>query len=202
MTKNQVHLRNSVLFLFLLAAAIYRICTPSMLPTWANFTPVGAMAIFSGTYFKPTWKAYILPIGILLLSDMVVNKILLNTYNPFYSGVWATYLAFILITWLGTKIKNVNLFSVLLASLSGVIIHWLITDIQPWLSSTPADGMFYYTKNLSGYLKSLYMAIPFEVNFLQGTLLFNCILFGAFEWLQKQYPALKTHTISTPFTTS
>jgi hypothetical protein len=37
----------------------------------------------------------------------------------------------------------------------------------------------------------LVAAIPFELNFLAGTVVYSAILFGAFEWMKKRYSALQ-----------
>jgi hypothetical protein len=50
-----------------------------------------------------------------------------------------------------------------------------------------------YPKTLDGYFTSLVAAIPYERNFLVGTLAYSGILFGLFEWAKSKYTSLQTH---------
>ena len=72
MTSN--HARLTVLLSAIVAAAALR-----LVPHPPNFTPIGAMALFSGAYFGRRWLAFAAPLGALLLSDAVLG---------FYAGMW------------------------------------------------------------------------------------------------------------------
>ena len=37
----------------------------------ANFSPIGAMALFSGAYFTKQWKAFAFPLLMLFISDFI-----------------------------------------------------------------------------------------------------------------------------------
>jgi len=43
---------------------------------------------------------------------------------------------------------------------------------------------------LAVYGQRLITAIPFELRFLGGTILYSAMMFGTFEWMQKKYPQL------------
>ena len=60
-------LRAVIVACFILFAAVVRI-----LPHPWNFTPVGAMALFSGAKLGRTLKAFVLPLSALLLGDLSV----------------------------------------------------------------------------------------------------------------------------------
>ena len=77
MTSN--HARLIALLSAIVAAAALR-----LVPHPPNFTPIGAMALFSGAYLGRRWLAFAAPLGALLLSDLVLG---------FYSGMWVQYLA-------------------------------------------------------------------------------------------------------------
>ena len=57
MTLQKINTRNIVLALIIIALTAIRLLTFKY-QVWSNFTPVGAMAIFSGVYFNEKWKAY------------------------------------------------------------------------------------------------------------------------------------------------
>jgi hypothetical protein len=86
---------------------------------------------------------------------------------------------------IGTMIKKVNVGSVLLASLAGVAVHWLIMDL-PWLYGT------LYPHTLAGYGQSLIAAIPFEKNMVLGDVVYGAILFGGFELAKTKYNVLRS----------
>ena len=79
--------------------------------------------------------------------------------------------------------KSINRF--LGSSLAIVFIHWIVTDIGIWLGSS------IYPQTLSGLWACLVAAIPYEMNFLAGTLCYGVILFGSFEVLKRKMPALQ-----------
>jgi hypothetical protein len=186
MSLQKINLRNSVLILMMVFAAATRLININHLSGWANFTPVGAIALFGGTYFSDKWKAYLVPLVKLFISDIVLDYIYFGKFVLFYGGFLPVYLSFAIMVLIGTYIKKVNVTNVAFGSLASVLIHWLITDIDPWLHGTM------YAKSFYGYGESLIAAIPFEKNMLLGDLVFGVILFGGFELSKRKYIFLRT----------
>lgn len=85
-------------------------------------------------------------------------------------------------------IKHVTMATVLRSIFVCVFIDWIVTDLGVWL------GGMLYAKTLSGFIDCLIAAIPFELSFLEGTLLYSALLFGAFEWMQQKYGVLRKQT--------
>ena len=151
----------------------------------SNFSPVGAMALFGGIYFKKHWKAFLFPIFSLLVSDLILQSFVFDDKTGFlYGGWYYVYGAFVLMVAIGRFVKKVSVKNILLASMATVLIHWLLTDFSVWYGSKV------YSQDLAGYWQCLIMAIPFEGRFLAGTIIYSAILFSAFEWLQYKYPVL------------
>jgi|KBSSwiS6_1023812.scaffolds.fasta_scaffold17642_2 hypothetical protein len=154
----------------------------------ANFSPIGAMAIFGGAYFNRKWKAFSFPLLALFISDFILHQTVFEAYsNGFlYSGWYWVYGAFALMTvtgrWVLTKI-TINRF--LISVLVCVLIHWIVTDLGVWLGSKT------YAQNFYGFIACLTNAIPYEWRFLAGTLVYGVILFGLFEWMKRKYPVLQ-----------
>lgn len=185
MSLNKINVRNWVLVFMILAAAATRFIGFGEQSTWSNFTPVGAIAMFGGTYFTNKFKAYLVPLITLFVSDIFVNYSYSGEWTLFYDGFAWVYVCFAAMVFIGTLIKNVNFNTVLAGSLVGVLIHWLVTDIQPWLTGTM------YNKDITGYYQSLIAAIPFEKNLLIGNLVFGAILYGGFELAKSKFGILK-----------
>ena len=182
--------RGLVLFVFILAVALLRVIlnfsdSVSML---ANFSPIGAMALFGGAYFSTRWKGVLLPVLTLFVSDFILHQTVFRQYgNGFlYSSWYMVYGAFAMMAIAGHLImKHVTVNRFVISALVCVFIHWIVTDIAVWYGSTV------YTQNLAGFVHCLVVAIPFELKFLAGTVIYGAIMFGAFEWLQNRYTSLK-----------
>ncbi len=179
-----MNIRNAVLLLILLLAVSFRFIGFGEQYAWANFTPVGAIALFAGTYFKDKVKAFIVPLAILLLSDLLLTYKLTGSLNPYYAGIELVYISFAVMVYFGSLIKKVNISSVVLTSLAAVFIHWILTDIHPWLMGP-------YSKDFSGYVAALVAAIPFEKNLLLGNLIFSAIMYGGYELVKTRVSVLK-----------
>ncbi|MDQ8006179.1 MAG: DUF6580 family putative transport protein [Pedobacter sp.] len=151
----------------------------------ANFTGIGAVAIFSGSYFRNKFAAYLLPMLVLLLSDLGLAVVMGKNW-AFYTGWYYTYIAFALMVLVGQLlVKKVTIGNVFAASLVGVFIHWIISDFGVWFGST------FYPQTLAGFWACLVAAIPFELKFLYGTLIYGVIMFVGFEALKAKFPSLK-----------
>lgn len=168
--------------------AAFRGLSPESFGAWANFTPVGAIALFGGVYLKNKWQAFLIPLVVLLASDLVLNYVYFGKFTLYYEGVLWVYLAFALIVLLGKAMKTVKPLSILLSAFGAVLIHWIVTDFGVWLNN-PA-----FEQNLSGFIHCLVLAIPFEKNFLGGTLLYSAVMFGGFELLKSYFPKLAVAT--------
>lgn len=154
----------------------------------AQFSPVGAMAMFGGAFFNRTWKALLFPIGMLFLSDIIMQQTVHSGYTTgfMYAG-WAwVYVAFLLMVVAARLImKNITPGRFLISVLAVVLIHWIVADIGTWLES----GL--YAKNPAGFIECLTLAIPFELRFLAGTFGYGVVLFGGFALIRQRYPSLQ-----------
>ena len=180
--------KDTAILLFIVITAIWRILIYSIphISAVNNFSPLGAMALFGGAYLT-RWKGIAFPILTLWLSDVFLNRIVFyGEWDLFYEDFMWVYGAFALMAligrWLQTN-KSINRF--LGSSLAIVFIHWIVTDIGVWLGSS------IYPQTLSGLWACLVAAIPYEMNFLAGTLCYGVILFGSFEVLKRKMPALQ-----------
>lgn len=186
MSLRNLNARNSVLLLMIIAAAATRFIHLGEQSAWSNFTPIGAIALFGGTYFTNRYKAYAVPLITLLISDIFITHSYTGEWTLFYGGFAWVYICFAAMVFIGSFIKKATIINVFAASLAGVLLHWLVTDIQPWLGGT------LYSKGIEGYFQSLIAAIPFERNLLFGNLLFGAILYGGFELAKSKFSILKS----------
>jgi hypothetical protein len=184
--ENKSKYRTAILLLFMLLIVGLRVIAPLSpeFRTIANFSGIGAIALFGGAYFRNNVAAFLLPVLVLLLSDLGLAMTMGVDYG-FYQGWYYTYIAFVLMVLVGKlMINKVNVQNVLGASLAAVLVHWIVADFGVWFGST------FYPQTLMGFWACLVAAIPFELNFLYGTLGYSALLFGIFETLKVKYPAL------------
>jgi len=181
--------RTILLLLIMFVVAALRLLThfTDHISSISNFTPIGAMALFGGAAFKGKIKPFLFPLFTLFISDMVLS---FTIYADFRSGLlygswYWTYAAFALMVVTGKLlIKNANVKSIVFGVLVTTVIHWLVSDIGACLNEKTTEAM------LSHYGQRLLTAIPYELNFLVGTLIYGGLMFGSFEWLQRRYPAI------------
>lgn len=190
MTMIKLNPRTAVLLIFIATTAAVRVIFNFNydISPLANFSPLGAMAIFGGAYFNKVWKAFAFPLLMLFISDFTLHQTVFKAYSNglLYGGWYWVYGAFALMTLIGRWLqKKLTVHRFLFSVLICVLIHWIITDLGMWIGSTS------YTQDINGFLTCLANAIPYEWRFLTGTLVYGIILFGSFEWMKRKYARLK-----------
>jgi hypothetical protein len=169
MTAN--HSRIVALLCAILVAAALR-----LVPHPPNFTPIGAMALFSGAYLGRRGFAFVAPLGAMLLSDIVLG---------FYSGMWITYLAVALIVLVGwVALSRVSVLRLGLAAVASSVLFFLVSNFGTWALS----GMYPHT--LAGLSGCYLAAIPFFQNTIAGDLFYVALLFGGFRVAELIAPQL------------
>lgn len=164
--------RMVLIFVAILAAAFMR-----LIPHWPNFTPVAAIALFSGTYISRKSFALLVPFSALLLSDLFLG---------FHSTMVAVYAAFGITVLVGFWLRNrVKFGNIAMASVFSSIAFFLITNFGAWMT-----GMMPYPMNFSGLMMAYSAGIPFFNNGLMGDLFYNTILFGSFYLIGIRFPSL------------
>jgi len=182
MTLQKVNTRNIVLAVIIILMTAFRLLTLKY-QFLSNFTPVGAVAIFGGVYFNDKWKAYLIVLITLFVSDVIINHSYTGKWDFFSIYTLWNCLCFLIVVFLGTLIKKLNAAAIILILVAPVTLHWLILDLP---------GIVDYPKTLAGYSASLVAALPFEKNMLLGDVLFGFILFGGFELAKIKYTVLRS----------
>lgn len=150
-----------------------------LVPHPANFTAMGAAALFAGTYFGKKWGVFA-PLAIMLVTDAFLG---------FYElpVMLAVYVSFILIGCVGLYIKKQKTAArVFTGALSASIIFFVVTNFAVW-AFTP-----FYSKTGAGLFSVYALAVPFFRNMLFGDIVYTAVLFGAYELvmkIQKRHPS-------------
>jgi hypothetical protein len=161
-----------------LLLAIFAAAAMRLLPHPPNFSPIAAMALFSGAYLPKRVLAFAAPFGALLLSDVLLGG--------FYPGMNFVYLSFgltVLIGWAISRRKTV--LTIGGAALASSILFFVLTNFGMWLFSG------FYPLTWEGLVACYVAATPFFQNTLAGDLFFTALLFGGFALAERLVPALR-----------
>jgi hypothetical protein len=150
-----------VIIAFMLLAVLFR-----LLPHLPNFTPITAIAMFGGLYFTNKTMAYLVPLFIMVMSDLFLG---FHTISIF------VYAAFILVSFIGTRTKKPSVFTILLSSIS----FFIVTNFGVWLIG--------YPKTWTGLVECYTLAIPFFRNSLLGDFFYSGVMILGFNYVQKKY---------------
>lgn len=191
MSVKKINPRFALLLIFMIVVGVLRVINAAEFTKWSNFTPVGAMALFGGTYFNQRWKAFVFPLLTLFLGDLIIHTVI---YNGNYAGTPLIYFSFALIVLIGIIfIRKVTVRSITVSSIVSTLTFWLIADFSVWMGGgIDIRTQQVFSSDLAGLLQCYLQGFPYIVNFLLGTLFYCAVMFGSFEWIQKRFPELLT----------
>ena len=141
-----------------------------------NFTPVGAMALFSGAVLRDRRLAFLFPLLTLFLGDIFIG---------FHKLVPIVYASFLLSVLIGRLLQNRRtILRIGAATLLGSAQFFLVTNFAVWwlLNS--------YPKSASGLAACYLAGVPFLWNTLAGDAFYSALLFGAYALAERFIPAL------------
>ena len=159
------------LALIMLAAAL------RVAPHPWNFTPVGAMALFSGAVLKDRRIALLVPLVALFAGDVFIG---------FHKLIPVVYASFLLNVLIGRFFANRRtVLRIGAATLLGSAQFFLVTNFAVWwlLNS--------YVKTASGLAACYLAGLPFFWNTLAGDACYAALLFGGFALAEQVFPALR-----------
>ena len=163
--------------LLALLAAIAAAAALRLVPHPPNFSPIDAIALFSGAYVGRRALAFVAPLAALLLSDLVLG---------FYHGMATVYATVALIVvigwWLSSKRTPLRIGA---AAVVSSVIFFMITNFGMWLFSG------FYPVTYAGFVACYTAAIPFFQNTVAGDLFYAVLLFGGFALAEHLVPRLR-----------
>jgi len=165
-------LRAILAAVMIILAAVLRI-----VPHPWNFTPIGAMALFSGAMFRDRRVAFLFPLAALFAGDLFVG---LHRLIPV---VYASFLLSVLIgTWLANR-RSISRIGG--AVFLGALQFFLVTNFAVW-------QLFGTYPHTPAGLAACYLAgLPFFGNAIAGDALYATMFFGTFALSEHFFPALR-----------
>jgi hypothetical protein len=159
---------------FILFAAVVRV-----LPHPWNFTPVGAMALFSGAKLGRSWKAFAFPLASLFCGDL---------FGGLYSAkiMLIVYFSFCLSVLIGIAFRRrQSPWWLSVATFVAAFQFFLITNSAIWAFGST------YPHDLSGLVTCYVAGIPYFGNTLAGDAFYAALFFGGFALLEHFTPVLR-----------
>ena len=164
MTKFKKNINNLLLpIVIILSLSLTR-----LIPHPWNFTPMLAVGIFSGFYFKQFYLSLFIVIISMFIGDL---------YLGFHSTMFFTYISLAVAVIIGLYIKHFKFTEILFSGLASSVSFFIITNFGAWLT------LEMYEKNFAGLLQSYVLAIPFFHNTLISTFLYLILLKLLFDFI-------------------
>jgi len=142
-----------------------------------NFTPVGAMALFSGAMIRNRRLAFLFPLLALFAGDIFIG------FHKLMPVVYASFLISVAIGFWLRRRRSVARIGA--ATLFGSIQFFLVTNFAVW-----AFGLT-YPHTSTGLLACYAAGIPFFWNTLAGDAVYSAVLFGGFALAERTFPVLR-----------
>lgn len=177
---DEISQKENLLYRLLLAIVIIVIAAALRIaPHPWNFTPVGAMALFSGAVIKDRRIAFAFPLLALFAGDLV-NGLYKFTLMAM---VYASFLLSALIgRWLQSRRTILQISA---ATALGAAQFFLVTNFGAWwlLNSYPKTG--------AGLADCYLAGLPLFWNTLAGDAFYCVVFFGAFALAERFVPTLR-----------
>jgi hypothetical protein len=142
----------------LLVIIILALSLTRLIPHPWNFSPILAVGIFSGFYFRQFYLSLFVVTASMFIGDLFLG---------FHSLMFFTYIALALAVLIGFYVKHFKFTEILYSGLASSVSFFIITNFGAWLTHGEM-----YAKNFSGLMQSYVMAIPFFHNTLISTFLY------------------------------
>ena len=136
-----------------------------LIPHPPNFTPIIAVAIMSGYFFRNIYVSF---------SILLISMLIADIFIGFYENIIFVYIALLLITFVFFKISNkINFKNLFIYGFAGSLIFFIVSNFGVWALGSPGVYDIAYEKSLSGLIQCYILAIPFFGNTFLSTVIFS-----------------------------
>lgn len=173
MKKLQSNLNFWIIISLILGAVLFRIISNQL--NLFNFSPMIAIAIFSGAKLKDKKWAMFIPFVTMFIGDAILAY--LNNYHFLHSSILFTYGSLLLIFGLGGFLSNSKIVSAktIGVSLFSSLVFFVITNLGVWLFSN------LYALTVDGLILCFTKAIPFNKVSWLGDLIYLFLMLGIYQ---------------------
>ena len=151
-----------------LISLIFILALSRLIPHPYNFTPMLAVGVFSGFYFRQIYLSFFVVIFSMFIGDLFLG---------FHSTMFFTYISLAVAVLIGLYIKYFNFTEILFSSLASSVCFFLVTNFGAWMT------LDMYVKDFNGLISSYILAVPSFHNTLISTFLYLLLFKIIFEFL-------------------
>jgi hypothetical protein len=165
-------LNKQVLFysiVFIVTVVTKIICAPQI--GLSGFSAIFSIALFSGMTVKNNKFGILMPLLILLLSDVVLqvlHSMNLFPFAGFYKGQTTIYALTLLLTLFGLVLSKPSVTRLITGVIAGPTLFFLVSNFIVWSK----NGGLGYSNDFNGLMTCYAAALPFYKNSLLSTMIF------------------------------
>lgn len=156
---------------------------------WSGFSPVIAIALFSGMIIKQKDRSFLLPLLALFISDALIEvlyRLDMFPYAGFYGGQLKNYAILLAAALIGWGLKGRTHVSLLLGGIAAPTVYFLASNFFVWMASQVT-----YSKDFAGLMSCYTAGLPFYKNSLLATFIFLPLILLVYNYVVKQKVSLK-----------
>lgn len=177
-----------MLLLVLMATACKFFFGPDL--AWSGFSPVIAMALFSGFILRGKDSSFLIPLVALFVSDLFIHILYVNdlfAYAGFYGGQWKNYLVLLSATLIGWLFKGRSTGSLVAGGIAAPAMYFLVSNFMVWTANTETV----YAKSFSGLMTCYEAGLPFYRNSILAMLVFLPLVMVSYNYITREKLQLK-----------
>ena len=155
---------------------------------WSGFSPVIAIALFSGFIIRQKDISFLLPLLALIISDAAIQLLYEKgsfPYPGFYHGQWKNYLILLIATLIGWALKGKKASSLIIGAVAAPTLFFLVSNLNVWMSQEVL-----YPKNFGGLMTCYAAGLPFYKNALIAMIVFLPLILFTYNFMTRNKPVL------------
>lgn len=151
----------------------------------SGFSPVLAIAVFSGLVVNKKEWLFVFPLLSLLISDLAIQLLYtqgLFEYPGFYADQWKNYMLLLTCAVPGLILKGRSHKALFTGALVSPTIYFLISNFMVWMQASES----FYPKTAAGLMTCYTAALPFYKNSVLATLVFLPLVLVLFNYMSRK----------------
>jgi hypothetical protein len=159
-------------------------------PAWSGFSPLIAIALFSGYIIKQRNLSFLMPLLALFVSDAIIHVLYLNgefAFAGFYPGQWKNYLVLLGCTLIGWTLKGKKYSTLAAGAVSAPTLFFIVSNFMVWQATAEAV----YPKSFNGLMTCYEAGLPFYRNSLIATVVFLPVILLLYNYFTRKKAELK-----------
>lgn len=155
----------------------------------SGFSPVLAIALFSGLVVNKKEWLFVFPLLSLFISDLAIQVLYtqgLFDYPGLYAGQWKNYVLLLACAIPGLIMKGRSHQAIFAGAIASPTVYFLVSNFMVWMQASET----FYAKTAGGLMACYTAAIPFYKNSVLATLVFLPLVLVLFNYMSRKKAVL------------